>query len=193
MDTGTKVLLLGGLGVGAWWWFSQQTAAGAAAAAPAAAAPPQPVAPPIVVTPAGPPKMTITTSSGNQSVVNIGDTYTVSLTGYAPNAPVTVTAVQPGGAAFTAISAMTDANGNFVSSGSPTADHLGQWTETWIVNGQVAGTWSFNVGAGGPVLRTSGGPGAGVQGYRPQPFSLSSLRGLGAVRLPAPRLYVRSW
>lgn len=74
----------------------------------------------------------------------IGDTWRISISGGAPNAPVTVTGVHDGVPATNTMG-NTDSSGHFVLDGTFTADVVGQWSQTWFVNGQTAGTFSFTV------------------------------------------------
>jgi hypothetical protein len=183
MDTG-KLLLIGGLGLAAWWYFSQPATVAATLSTPAAAAPPapSPAASPLA------PSMSITTSGGNQGILDVGDSYTVVLAGQAANAPVSITAQQVGSTPQTVGLGTTDGNGNFTSTGSVTANHVGSWIENWFVGGAQIGSWSFQVYPTGTVT-------SGVSGYGRQPLNLQSLRGLGiAQRVVRPRIYVlRSW
>jgi hypothetical protein len=75
-------------------------------------------------------------TTGNTSILYIGDDWQIDITGAAPNAAVTMNGGSYG---------MTDAAGNFSLSGT-TSIAPGSYTETWYVNGaQVGSQLSFSV------------------------------------------------
>jgi hypothetical protein len=76
--------------------------------------------------------------------LQVGDTFTITLTGAKPNQ--SVTALRSDGA--TAILGMTDANGDYVYSGGITAAYpAGSFVETVSAGGATVGTYSFSVAA----------------------------------------------
>jgi hypothetical protein len=83
----------------------------------------------------------------------VGDGWSVLITGGAPNSPVTVSV--NGGASQNY--GNTDASGNFTTSGTFTADQVGKYTEQWSVGGQSAGAFSFTVSAAPGSSAPAGG------------------------------------
>ncbi len=86
--------------------------------------------------------LAFTTSRGSGLTQDLhpGDTWTISITGAAPNAAVTVSGTTPGGSFSGSQMGMTDGNGNWSKSGTTSAGEVGTWVEHWMVNGQDAGT-----------------------------------------------------
>ncbi len=78
--------------------------------------------------------------SGLNQNLQVGDTWTISITGAAPNSPVTVSGTKPGGVIPISQMGMTDQNGNWSRSGASAAPEVGIWVEHWAVNGQDVGT-----------------------------------------------------
>lgn len=108
----------------------------------------------------------VTSRGGNQ--LQPGDTWTVRITGAAPNQTVSVYGVHPNGATATANLGMTDGAGNFSKSGTADSSSIGNWQETWYVNNQAVGSFSFSISASGgnnTVPNTGGNPltGGGIQ------------------------------
>ena len=100
--------------------------------------------------PATRPQMSVTTSSGNPSSMKVGDSYTVRITGAAPNAHVYVNATSNGNTLQDVLgpNANTDAAGNYSISGVAEAAHTGSWSETWMVGNMNLGTWNFTISSG---------------------------------------------
>jgi hypothetical protein len=109
---------------------------------PAGTQPVQVGAPP----PSYQPVLSFVTSRGGNSL-QPGDTWTVTISGAPPNAPVMVTGPSSGAANNSVTSQMgaTDANGNFYLSGTITPDQAGVWPEVWSVAGQTVGSFMFTV------------------------------------------------
>lgn len=107
----------------------------------------------IKITAAATPSLSFTTSSGNVSTPKVGDTWTITIANAAANTDVYVKGYTTGVSgsqaegpanAITTKMGTTDANGNFILSGTFTADQIGTWNETWIV-GSASGSFAFQV------------------------------------------------
>lgn len=118
------------------------------------------------------PRVVFTNSRGG-STLYPGDTWTVRITGAAPNAEVRVTGGK-NGAVDTNRMGTTDAAGSFTLSGVVSSEELGNWAETWTAGGVNTGSFSFSV-VSGPGGTTGGGSGSGTGGgATPPPSSNSS-------------------
>jgi hypothetical protein len=109
-------------------------------------------------------RVTFTSSRGG-NVLQVGDTWLVSIAGATPNKPVTAKVgsdVTPMGT--------TDAGGNFTLAGTARTADVGAWNETWAVDGVPSGGFSFTVQPavtpeGKKVINSSGaGSGSGTGG-----------------------------
>src|SRR5579883_831020 len=102
------------------------------------------------------PKVAFHTSRSG-SVLYPGDSWTISITGGQPNAPVKVVG-GVNGQQNTVVYGTTDANGNFTLSGIGRAHRrrgslrgtfsqsdVGSWSETWYVGNDLAGSFTFQV------------------------------------------------
>lgn len=93
-----------------------------------------------------------------------GDTWQIHITGAAPNVTVQVDGTHAGQTNRNTMGT-TDAQGNFLLSGTITADSVGSWQETWYAGGQTAGTFGFVVAAPATQTPPTGGgssiPGGG--------------------------------
>src|ERR1035437_1531908 len=89
-------------------------------------------------------RLTFTTSRGGTSL-QVGDTWTVAITGATPKAPVTVSGSMPSGAFSGSSMGSTDASGTFSKSGTWDAGTVGAWQESWMVGGEPSGSISFSV------------------------------------------------
>jgi hypothetical protein len=89
-------------------------------------------------------QLTFTTSRGGTSL-QVGDTWTVSISGATPKAPVTVSGSMPSGAFSSTAMGSTDANGTFSKSGTVDAGMIGAWQESWMVGGEPSGSLAFSV------------------------------------------------
>jgi hypothetical protein len=108
------------------------------------------------------PSVSFNTSRGpGASALYPGDTWSITITGGAPNAAVTVSGSDPAGSYVGTSMGKTDANGNFTLSGTIDASQLGNWSEQWSVGGASAGTISFSVKS---APASSGGSGSGGSG-----------------------------
>jgi hypothetical protein len=101
-------------------------------------------------------------NSRGASTLYPGDTWSVSITGGAPNAPVVVTGGK-NGARDSVQMGTTDGSGKFSIAGTITSDQVGTWSESWTVGGDAAGTFSFTVGmvasqtpAGKQIINSNG-------------------------------------
>ena len=136
-------------------------------------APAPPAAPaPIVYNPA----FSFTTSSGNNSLDTSGGTWTASITGAPPNAPVSMQLTDPTYTASTNQVGYTDANGNFSYTGTVgNATTIGLWSQKWYVlmpdNSQrVVGTATLTIADSLVGLLPTVNPGGtpyGFTGYNP--------------------------
>lgn len=99
----------------------------------------------------GSPSVSFVSSRGGTSL-QVGDTWTVKITGGAANAPVTVvfSGSNPS-AGKSATVGNTDGTGSFSMSGSALASQVGTYTETWGVGGVPAGAFSFSIAAPAPA------------------------------------------
>jgi len=86
-----------------------------------------------------------------------GDQWSISITGGAPNTIVTVNGVHNGASAVNQMG-NTDQNGNFSLSGTFDTSVIGNWSETWYVGTQTAGTFTFSVIAGNSTPAGTGTP-----------------------------------
>ena len=89
------------------------------------------------------PVATFTTPNGQTP--QVGDPWSISIKGAAPNAQVVVTQTINGGAPKSGQFGTSDGNGNFAASGTFTPDTVGSWTESWTVGGAPAGSFNFQV------------------------------------------------
>lgn len=145
-------------------------------------------APPVTVSAQAlrPGTLSFATSRGSNQM-QVGDTWTATITGATPNTAVSVLGSGPGGPLAGQLGA-TDSSGNFSKSGTVTAAEIGNWSETWMVGSATAGSVAFSV-----VAAPAGAPSPSPAGAAPAPapaagFSLSSvptwgwaLAGLGLV------------
>ncbi len=93
----------------------------------------------------GIPKFTFTNlTSGNNASFNVGDRWTIQISGAAPNAPVSVTGGQ-NGQSSTANMGSTDSSGSWVTNGTMTAAQVGSWSESWNVGSQNIASFNFVV------------------------------------------------
>lgn len=105
------------------------------------------------------PSVSFVNSRGG-STLYPGDTWIVSISGGKPNADVVVTGGK-NGATPSVKRGTTDSSGRFTLSGKISSDELGVWTESWTVDGQPAGSFSFSVVAGpGGSTAPAGSPSA---------------------------------
>lgn len=81
----------------------------------------------------------------NPGAYQVGDSWSLQISGATPNAPVVVNAQQGGQPASQSQQGTTDANGNFSKTGTFNASTVGSWWEQWIVGSLVVGTISFTV------------------------------------------------
>jgi len=127
----------------------------------------QAAAPPVTAQPAAPVVYNPRLAFGPSTSLKVGDTWTLSISGAAPNAPVTVSMTGPKTTAGGVGS--TDATGAFSMSGPVTTDMIGSWSEVWSVAAQPVGTITFSVAApaangGGGGTSSSSGSGSGGSG-----------------------------
>jgi len=90
-------------------------------------------------------QLSFTTSRGGTSL-QVGDSWTITITGATPNQPVAVTGGKNGSTATTPMGT-TDSNGRFALSGQFDASTVGSWYENWTVGGVSSGSFSFTVNA----------------------------------------------
>jgi hypothetical protein len=104
-------------------------------------------APPAVIVPIYSPRLTFSNlTSGSTSVIVAGrDTWRLSITGAAPNAPVMATGRKNGAAPSSTSYGSTDASGNWNLIGSSAAADIGDWTFSWTAGGQVAGNLNLSI------------------------------------------------
>jgi hypothetical protein len=108
----------------------------------------------------------VNSSGGSNSAFNVGDSWQVIVSG-PPNSPVTASATQNGTSLGSSPMGTIGSNGQLVLTGTMSASQVGNWTESWSVGGQSAGTISFSVaapsgsgsspGGGSPAGSSSGG------------------------------------
>ena len=86
-----------------------------------------------------------------------GDSFRLSISGAAPNSPVSASSTQNGVSQGTNSFGSTDGSGNFSTTGTFYPTNVGTWQETWTVGGQNVGNVSFSVGpaGGAPVAASS--------------------------------------
>lgn len=104
------------------------------------------------------------TASRSGSVFVPGDSWTISITGGAPNSPVVVSSTHDG-SPDSATMGTTNSGGSWSLTGTFDSGVLGNWSETWSVNGVVAGSFSFCVVRAGAGYTSCGGStiGGGAQ------------------------------
>lgn len=114
-------------------------------------------------------------TSGNNSSLQVGDKWRITITGATPNTQVSVTGGRNGQSSATPMGS-TDSGGNFSQSGQITADQVGSWQESWSVGSAASGFIAFTVAspassapslsspasAGAATPGTSGGGGAAL-------------------------------
>jgi hypothetical protein len=110
---------------------------------------PLPAAPPPATTPAVTytPTLSLTNTSRPGQPFQVGDGFRVSITGAAPNAPVTASSVQNGATQGAVAMGSTDASGSYSTSGSMSTSSVGTWLETWTVAGVALSPIAFSVAA----------------------------------------------
>jgi hypothetical protein len=96
---------------------------------------------------------------GNPRSLNVGDKWSILIIGAQPNAPVTAAVSGPQN--FSYQGGSTDGMGTFSTTGTATADLVGNWSETWYVGGQAVGSISFAI-VGAAVPPAGGGAGGGA-------------------------------
>lgn len=102
------------------------------------------------------------TAGGNPSMLAVGDTWQLVVTG-APGAAVSVYGGKNG--VFTEVQmGNTDASGVWRDSGAASSDQVGSWSETWKVNGQAVGQLAFTI-TPRTVQSVSSGPAAAPATY----------------------------
>ena len=89
-----------------------------------------------------------------ENPMQVGDTWTASITGAQANAPVVVVGGMNGVLGNNQVGT-TDANGNFALSGTCTSDEVGSWTEQWMVGGDLVGSISFSIVTGTTTQSTA--------------------------------------
>jgi hypothetical protein len=132
-------------------------------------------------------QLSFTTSRGGASL-QVGDTWTVSITGASPNAPVTVSGSMPGSTFSGSAMGSTDGSGNFSKSGALDFSTVGAWQESWAVGGAPSGSFSFSVAPqvtpAGNVVINSSGPPAGSTATPAQSVSLPTVAGFDLSTIP---------
>lgn len=83
-----------------------------------------------------------TTSSGQY---NVGDTWTINISGASPNAVVSATSSFNNVTNAAENFGNTDSNGNWSLSGVFQSSNVGDWKETWMVGGVTVGSIHFTV------------------------------------------------
>jgi hypothetical protein len=96
-------------------------------------------------------------NSRGSSALYPGDTWSISITGGAPNSPVVVTGGK-NGVHDSVQMGTTDSLGKFSLSGTITSDQVGTWNESWTVGGDSAGSFSFSVAQGSATGTPQGAP-----------------------------------
>lgn len=96
----------------------------------------------------------VNSSGGSNSSFNVGDSWQIIVTGK-PNAQVSASATQNGTSLGTSPMGTIGSNGQLVLTGTMASSQVGNWSESWTVGGQNAGSVSFSVAA------PSGGSGGG--------------------------------
>ncbi len=89
--------------------------------------------------------LSFVTSRGG-STLYPGDTWQITISGAAPNAPISVVGGM-NGAMNNTPSGTTDANGNYTANGTIDSSSIGSWYEAWTVGGAGIGTITFTVAA----------------------------------------------
>jgi hypothetical protein len=102
---------------------------------------------PVVVVPVYHPQLSFQnlTTGVAGTIVAGRDQWRLSITGAAPNVPVSVTAANNNGSQSSTTYGSTDASGNWIMTGSSSSGDIGQWTQTWKAGSDVAGTLWFQI------------------------------------------------
>jgi hypothetical protein len=125
----------------------------------------------------GPSTVTLQNTSRPGSPFQVGDRWRLSITGAAPNSPVTALATQNGQSLGETPMGTTDSSGRFSLTGAMGTGEVGSWSESWNVGGEpvgdflnftvsersasASGTRSSSAG-GGSVSSTGGGTQPGI-------------------------------
>lgn len=83
------------------------------------------------------------TTTGNRSVLRVGDAWTLSVTG-APNSDVLAIG-GPGGRRDQTVMGRTNSSGVWTTSGRMSAAEIGDWSQEYLVGGRSAGSINFEV------------------------------------------------
>lgn len=142
----------------------------------------QPTAtPPPASTGTSPAKLTFTMP---RTPAQVGDQWTLKITGAPANASVTVYGVHPDGSTATQAMGQTESDGSFTLSGTFDTTVEGTWQETWYVGTQQVGTpFSFTVAIPAGSQGSGSPSGGGIPG---------GTGGTGGTGLPATILGVNS-
>lgn len=141
-------------------------------------------------------QVSFTTSRGG-TALQVGDTWTLRITGASPNSVVAVNGGKNGAAVISQMGS-TDSSGSFSLSGQITSDQVGSWSEYWTVGGAPSGSFSFTVApattpAGQTIINSSGAQNAPSGSSASVPssgFSMSSIPTWGWVAAGAAALFL---
>lgn len=86
-----------------------------------------------------------TSSGGNSSQLQVGDSWTITITGAMPNSAVTVNGTKNGGSFGVVAEGATDSSGNFSKSATVGSGDIGTWQEVWSVGSTNVGAIMFSV------------------------------------------------
>lgn len=91
-----------------------------------------------------------------------GDNWQVNITGATPNSPVSVSGTRNGASSGpSAVEGTTDGSGNFSTSGTMSAENVGNWAEQWAIAGKILNL-QFSVVSSVPAAGgSSSGSGSG--------------------------------
>jgi len=89
-----------------------------------------------------------------ENPMQVGDTWAASITNAQANSAVVVSGGMNGVVGNINVGT-TNANGNFSLSGTCTVDEIGDWTEQWIVGGDIVGNVSFSIVAANTTTQSS--------------------------------------
>src|SRR5262249_40940571 len=123
------------------------------------------------------PKLTFTNSRNNTTALKVGDTWTIQITGAGANLPVGVVGVHDG-ASSSAQMGTTDSQGNFRTNGTFDQSVIGNWQESWYVNGAPVGSIAFTVADATGSTTVPNGTNSG--GFTQTPGSGSTMNMFGS-------------
>ena len=116
----------------------------------------------------------LNSSGGQASAFNVGDSWQVIVYG-PPNAQVSASATQNGTSLGSGSMGTIGSNGQLVITGTMDASQVGNWSESWTVGGQAAGTISFSVASVAGAASTSAASPSSLTSLASTPVSVAGI------------------